>query len=380
MICPPHITVVIPTLDAAEWIDDCLAGIFAQHPSQVIVVDGGSQDDTRVRAAAAGATVMEHGGAGPAAARQVGIQQALSRWVALVDADIVLPDGAFDTMVMEAMRRGLEAISAGFVNESEGDYWGSQLARHHNRGRSRHWFGTAVAILRLDTLRAHPFDVRLASGEDIDLRLRLERAGVPIGVAEQVQVRHRYGRGWHTAVGQWTADGAGLGRLVRKDGLAAVHWAMLPLGAAALGTARSIRDGFDTLPYYAGHAAGNVVGLIVGLTDRRIPLGPNGGRGVLAVLAAVWSIGVVAIVVPFAVLRTFAAVIPQVARDSTTSDLLPLVTLAFVVLLVVREVDAARGRPRHPRLDIAMRIAILVGVALGIGALLRMAAILGLTS
>jgi len=42
------VTVVIPVLDEASWIEECLASVLAQdHEAlQVVVVDGGSRDET----------------------------------------------------------------------------------------------------------------------------------------------------------------------------------------------------------------------------------------------------------------------------------------------------------------------------------------------
>lgn len=374
------VSVVVPTLDAAAGIDACLASLRNQGVRQILVVDGGSTDGTLEIVKAYGINVVRHDGVGPASARQMGARRSRYSWVAFVDADVVLPRGAIASLFDEAAERGLDAIAAGFASVSSGGYWSDQLARHHNASRSRHWFGLSTALVRRSVLRTVPFDRRLASGEDIDLRLRLQRAGVAVGTSERVIVRHLYARGFGTAVGQWTADGAGLGLLVRKDGLVSVPWTMLPVGAAVLGMLRSFRDGFDTIPYYVGHGVGNVIGLVAGLADRRVPLGPAGRRGVAVVLALISMMGVVIVAVPLLIIREVIQGAPRLAQAAESSRTLPALTLAFVILLVLREVDGANKARRPAYIAVLSRILLVMGVLLGLGAVLRMAAVVGLVS
>lgn len=68
-------------------------------------------------------------------------------------------------------------------------------------------------------LLEHGFDARFLSGEDIELRWRLQRAGARIGVSERTIVEHRFeDDSYDFAKGQWLADGHGLGRMVVKHG------------------------------------------------------------------------------------------------------------------------------------------------------------------
>jgi glycosyltransferase involved in cell wall biosynthesis len=371
-----RITVVIPTLDAVEWIADCLASVADQGAVRIIVVDGGSTDGTLELLSMTPVKVIRGPGPGPAAARQAGIRAARTPWIALIDADVLLPPDALENLFHEASERKLQGISAMAEHVSSGGYWSDQLVRHHSRARSRDWFGVSAALVRRSMLNEVPFDVRLASGEDIDLRLRLERAGRAVGTSRVVTVRHRYARGWRVAVGQWTADGAGLGRLVRKDGMAGLRWAQLPVAAVAIGIVRSVTDGFLTVPYYIGHLIGNLVGLIVGLTDRRVPFGRHGLLASVIAAATVWAIGVVSIVIPVLAIRLGIAVAPRMAQTSLESQLLPAATAAFVVLIVFREIDRA-GRDARPSDSAIDRVLVIVGLIVGIAALLRLLAILG---
>ena len=68
------ITVVIPTLNEAGQITECLRDL--DWVADVVIVDGGSSDDTVARARAAGARIIADGPRGIAAQRNSGIAAA----------------------------------------------------------------------------------------------------------------------------------------------------------------------------------------------------------------------------------------------------------------------------------------------------------------
>jgi glycosyltransferase involved in cell wall biosynthesis len=78
------LTVVIPTLNEASQIGDCVRGL--SWAGEVIVVDAGSSDGTATAAQAAGARVL-NGVTGIAAQRNAGIEAARNEWVFALDAD-----------------------------------------------------------------------------------------------------------------------------------------------------------------------------------------------------------------------------------------------------------------------------------------------------
>src|SRR5690349_5838732 len=85
------ISVVIPSYNAAAFVADGVESVFAQSyaPIEVIVVDDGSTDET----AAALAPYLDRiryvrqDNAGPARARNRGLQEARGQWIAFLDAD-----------------------------------------------------------------------------------------------------------------------------------------------------------------------------------------------------------------------------------------------------------------------------------------------------
>jgi glycosyltransferase involved in cell wall biosynthesis len=277
-----RISAVVPTRNAEDWIESCLRAIRDNGPAEVILVDGGSTDRTVELARPWVDKVIDDGGAGVAAARMLGVASATQPWIALVDADVVLPPDALRNLDRERCDHHLVALQAGLHSVGAGDYWSQSLADHHNHGQSKQWFGVCASLIARDLLLEHPLDARLRSGEDIDLRMRLTRAGFRIGVSESMVGQHRFANGFTYAGTQWLADGAGLGRMVRKHGTPALVSAMIPFAAAALGIVRGVRDALRPWPYFAGFAIGNYVGLWRGLIDRSVPARGGGRKLVVA--------------------------------------------------------------------------------------------------
>jgi hypothetical protein len=272
----------------------------------------------------------------------MGVASASQPWVALVDADVVLPLGGLRELERERSERRLVALQAGLHSVGTGDYWSQSLADHHNRGQSKRWFGVCASLIARDVLLAHPLDAHLRSGEDIDLRIRLRKAGVPVGVSEAMVTEHRFARGFAFAGKQWIADGAGLGRMVRKHGRTALLSAMIPFGAAALGIVRGMRDALRPWPYFVGFAVGNYVGLWRGLVDRTVPA-RGAGRWLLVAATLVWLLLLPATVAATA--TACAILMIRLAYAAYDGHLL-LVTLGILAVAIPFEVGRGGGSGR----------------------------------
>jgi len=86
---PFAVSVIIPAFNEASRIGKAIETIRAQTepPSEIIVIDDGSSDDTASVAESLGARVFRQANAGPSAARNRGIRDAAFPWVAFCDAD-----------------------------------------------------------------------------------------------------------------------------------------------------------------------------------------------------------------------------------------------------------------------------------------------------
>lgn len=100
------VCVLLPTYNEAATIADVVEGYRTEGLENVLVIDGGSEDDTRERAAEAGARVVEQSGDGKGQAVREAVHEH-------VDADFVLmadADATYDAADADAM---LEPLLSG---------------------------------------------------------------------------------------------------------------------------------------------------------------------------------------------------------------------------------------------------------------------------
>jgi glycosyltransferase involved in cell wall biosynthesis len=257
------VSVIVPTRNAEAWIEECLDSIVRSGPREIIMMDGDSTDRTlEIAGRYEDVTILSDRGTGVAGARRIGAETATSDVVALIDSDVILPDGALAELLDEFRNGGYTGLQAGLDSISGPGYWGRALAQHHHWGLSKNWFGVMATLLDRAALLEHGFDERFVSGEDIDLRFRLERAGAKIGVSRSTTVKHRFGDTFEFARDQWSQDGKGLARMVRIHGVRALWAAMLPFAAAVRGVLLSgIRLQPQWIPYYLAFLVGNYVAM-----------------------------------------------------------------------------------------------------------------------
>lgn len=194
---------VIPNWNGRHWLPECLAALGAQTvaPSQVIVVDNGSDDDSveYLRAEHPAVTVIPlAANTGFANAANVGIRAARSAYVALVNTDAILSADWIERMAAALDRHENAGSATGKMlvldNPEEVDDAGDVLRRDgacEQRGRFHRndgsWdepgeiFGAcagAALYRRGPVLDLGGFDDRLfAYLEDVDLAVRLQLAG-----------------------------------------------------------------------------------------------------------------------------------------------------------------------------------------------------------
>ncbi len=264
------LTVVIPVRNAARLLPECLASVSRAAPSQIVVIDGNSTDGTLEIARQYSTKILSDAGRGLPVARMLGAQAAKTRFVALIDADVVLPEGSLARLLEEFTAGGYAALQAGLHSVGGPRYWGRALAEHHRSGRSKNWFGVVATIFERETLLTVGFDEEFVSGEDIELRWRLARDGRRIGVSTTTIVTHRFdGDSFSFARDQFAMDGRGLAAMVRKHGWRGARLLALPAAAAVRGIALSLaRRQPQWVPYYVCFAVGNYAAM-VGVLVRR---------------------------------------------------------------------------------------------------------------
>lgn len=191
------ISVVVPCFNARRWIGPTLRSVLSQDlaPEEVIVVDDGSTDQTDELIARdfPGVRVIKQSNAGVAAARNRGVKEAASEWVAFVDAD--------DIWLPSKLRRQHDAVRAlpqTRLCYTAWEVWSSDepepdtelIAKLSREDRAvpgpSGWIycelledchvWTSTTMMRRDLfLELGGFDESLRIGEDYDLWLRASR-------------------------------------------------------------------------------------------------------------------------------------------------------------------------------------------------------------
>ena len=172
----------------------------------------------------------------------LGARAASGRFVALVDADVVLGTARSRVCVDELAAGGYDAIQAGLESVSGPGYWGRALAHHHRSGPEQALVRPRGDRARARDLLEHGFD-RASVGRGHRAALAPARSGAQGRRLRATVVEHRFGDTFAFAKGQWLADGGGPRRMIRKYGLRAAPLLGLPLAAGLRGALSSARSG-----------------------------------------------------------------------------------------------------------------------------------------
>jgi GT2 family glycosyltransferase len=239
----PDVTIVVATRDRAAELRHSLT----RHAAPVIVADNASADGTAEVAEAAGARVLRLPGNLGAAARNAGVREAATRYVAFADDDSWWAPGALERAVdiLDAHPRTALLAARVLVGDDERLEPVSEAMARAPLGRPDGLPGPAVlgflacsAIVRRDAyLDAGGFsDVLHFAGEEELLALDLASAGWGLAYVPELVVHHHPSRSGRNPAARRRRE-------IRNALLTA--WLRRPLPAVArmAGTALGTRDG-----------------------------------------------------------------------------------------------------------------------------------------
>ncbi len=193
------ISVIIPTKNEEDVIEECLMSIFNQsvNPLEVIIVDGCSTDHTLDIAKKFNVTIIKEGEfSSPANARNVGAENAKGDIILLMDADVLLEHDCLERASEVFMDDNVIAAVPSELGYNHSYLeliqrkWNEGLRTSVNIGLQRVTTSGLVAFFRKEVFEKIKFDTAFGFGEDDDFstRLRKEFDGYKILTAEDCKV------------------------------------------------------------------------------------------------------------------------------------------------------------------------------------------------
>ncbi|MCW2799463.1 MAG: mycofactocin system glycosyltransferase [Aeromicrobium sp.] len=239
-----QVTCVVPVRDRPAGLDRLLPSL--DGPMRVIVVDDASIHPERIARAAArhGAGFIPlHRNVGPAGARNAGLREVTTPYVAFIDSDVVIDSDAVGRLLRH-LRDPKVAIAAPRILALDSDKsWigryeaarssldlgpDSALVRPHS---TTAWVPSAVFVARVEAL-GNGFDASMTVGEDVDLVWRLDAEGWRVRFDADVVARHEH----RTAASTWLRRkafyGSGATPLAARHGAKVSPAVLTPIGAA----------------------------------------------------------------------------------------------------------------------------------------------------
>jgi glycosyltransferase involved in cell wall biosynthesis len=187
----PLVSVIVPTHNRARLLERTLRSILAQdvRDLEVIVVDDGSTDETRVMAVADPRVIVVHNPApaGVSAARNAGIARARGTWVAFCDDDDLWSPAKLSRQLSAAEAAHADWAYTGDVNVDDQLRvlsGGPPLDPEAVAATLPRWnplsSGGSNVVVRSRVLSAvGGFNPELRRTEDWDLWIRIARVGLP---------------------------------------------------------------------------------------------------------------------------------------------------------------------------------------------------------
>lgn len=173
----PQISIIIPVLNEAAKIQETLTRVLKATNVEVIVVDGGSRDETVAIAKSLRVKVIS---AKPGRASQMNAGAAIANGDILLflHADTLLPTN-FDTLICLALK-DTGTIAGAFELRIDAKLWGLRLIEKMVNARSRLFslpYGDQAIFLKATIFHEIGGFPDLLIMEDFELMLRLRREG-----------------------------------------------------------------------------------------------------------------------------------------------------------------------------------------------------------
>lgn len=197
-----EVCVVIPAFGECVELPSVVAAVLGQNPrpARIVVVHSGYPDPSPVLEAMDPSVTVMHRDerllAG--AARNLGVEEVESEWVAFIDADVLATPNWLGALLRAAEANEDRFVVGSVGSASDGGYWGRVLwsiefssIHPFLPSRAIEGGGSGNMLVRRESLiRAGGFSPEFAAGQDIALTARLRALGLQNWFCAEAQANH----------------------------------------------------------------------------------------------------------------------------------------------------------------------------------------------
>jgi glycosyltransferase involved in cell wall biosynthesis len=194
-----NISVVVCVKNEERRIEDCLKCIIANNPSEIIVVDGDSSDDTVKIASQYTDSIIVTKNSNLTRDRQVGINATKSDLIAMVDADHRLDNDSLHELSVDLNKGEYDIVQSQLISYKNNNYWNSAEEDVwnliHNISGPRKMIGVAPAMYNKKIFSKVQFDDKITKTiDDTDFMYRLSKLkNIKIGIGNTKIKQLHYG-------------------------------------------------------------------------------------------------------------------------------------------------------------------------------------------
>ena len=173
------VSVVIPVLDGGENFEKCLESVKAQtyRNIEIVVVDGGSKDDTVKLAKKFGGRVFKLIGKGRSAQKNKGAKMARGKYIYFIDDDVVLDKTIVYSAVRELKEKRVDMIAVHYTSDPSKGFWAKVRRFEKDFLRYDRDNISPRFLPKKGFEKVGGFDEDMIAGEDYDIYNRLLNEG-----------------------------------------------------------------------------------------------------------------------------------------------------------------------------------------------------------
>ena len=112
----PSISIIIPTLNSSNVLEECLISIkkqnYPQTKIEILIIDGGSRDSTLQIAKKYNCLIINNSLKTAEAAKAIGVKIAKGEYIALIDSDNILPSKKWLKRMIQPLIKHPELIGS----------------------------------------------------------------------------------------------------------------------------------------------------------------------------------------------------------------------------------------------------------------------------